>query len=141
VRQLQNVIRNVVVLHDGDQVTLSMLPSPLNQSAQSLHPQQRAVPAASQGSGHGAGHGAGQGIAEHGRSFGQHGSGQGSVAVLTQASPEPRQVRPLWQVEKEAIEEAIAACDGNIPRAAALLEISASTIYRKRMAWEAEGRA
>ena len=60
---------------------------------------------------------------------------------MTQAAPEPRQVRPLWQVEKEAIEEAIAACDGNIPRAAALLEISASTIYRKRMAWEAEGRA
>jgi len=149
VRQLQNVIRNVVVLHDGDQVTLSMLPSPLNQSAQSLHPQQRPVPAASQGSGHGAGHGAGhgggQGMMEHGRSFGQHdgqpGSGQGSVAVMTQAAPEPRQVRPLWQVEKEAIEEAIAACDGNIPRAAALLEISASTIYRKRMAWEAEGRA
>lgn len=143
VRQLQNVIRNVVVLHDGDQVTLSMLPSPLNQSAQSLHPQQRAVPAASQGSGHGAGHG--QGMMEHGRSFGHHegqpGSGQGSVAVMTQAAPEPRQVRPLWQVEKEAIEEAIAACDGNIPRAAALLEISASTIYRKRMAWEAEGRA
>jgi two-component system repressor protein LuxO len=137
VRQLQNVIRNVVVLHDGDQVTLSMLPSPLNQSAQSLHPQQRAVPTASQGSGHGAG----QGIAEHGRSFGQHEGGQGSVAVMTQAAPEPRQVRPLWQVEKEAIEEAIAACDGNIPRAAALLEISASTIYRKRMAWEAEGRA
>jgi DNA-binding NtrC family response regulator len=56
-------------------------------------------------------------------------------------APEPRRVRPLWQVEKETIEEAIAACDGNIPRAAALLEISASTIYRKRMAWEAEGRA
>ena len=144
-RQLLNVIRNIVVLHDGALVTLSMLPSPLNQSAQSLHPQQRPVPAASQGPGHGAGHGGGQGMMEHGRSFGQHeggpGSGQGSVAVMTQAAPEPRQVRPLWQVEKEAIEEAIAACDGNIPRAAALLEISASTIYRKRMAWEAEGRA
>ncbi|MDH3527208.1 MAG: helix-turn-helix domain-containing protein, partial [Gammaproteobacteria bacterium] len=28
-------------------------------------------------------------------------------------------------------------CDGNIPRAAALLEISPSTIYRKRQQWEA----
>jgi two-component system repressor protein LuxO len=125
VRQLQNVIRNVVVLHDGDQVTLSMLPSPLNQSAQSLHPQQRPA----QGLGHGLGQGSGQGTTEHVNGFGQ------------QAAPEPRRVRPLWQVEKETIEEAIAACDGNIPRAAALLEISASTIYRKRMAWEAEGRA
>ena len=30
-------------------------------------------------------------------------------------------VRPLWLVEKEAIEQAIASCDGNIPKAAALL--------------------
>ncbi|MFQ2740133.1 sigma-54-dependent transcriptional regulator [Aeromonas caviae] len=47
-----------------------------------------------------------------------------------------RQVRPLWQVEKEAIEQAIASCDGNIPKAAALLEISPSTIYRKKQGWE-----
>jgi transcriptional regulator of acetoin/glycerol metabolism len=32
-------------------------------------------------------------------------------------------------------------CEGNILRAAAHLGISASTIYRKRMAWQAEGRA
>src|SRR5262249_39716487 len=44
-------------------------------------------------------------------------------------------VRPLWLVEKEAIESAISACEGNVPRAAALLEISPSTIYRKRLAW------
>ena len=45
-------------------------------------------------------------------------------------------VRPLWLVEKEAIEQAIASCDGNIPKAAALLEISPSTIYRKKQGWE-----
>ena len=54
--------------------------------------------------------------------------------------PGEDQIVPLWQVEKEAIEEAIAACDGNIPRAAALLGISASTIYRKKLTWEAEGK-
>lgn len=42
---------------------------------------------------------------------------------------------PLWQIEKEAIERAIMLCDGNIPRAAALLEISPSTIYRKKLSW------
>ena len=47
--------------------------------------------------------------------------------------------RPLWMVEKDAIERAIAICDGNVPKAAALLEISASTIYRKRQAWETSG--
>ncbi|MNH09550.1 Regulatory protein LuxO [compost metagenome] len=45
-------------------------------------------------------------------------------------------IRPLWLVEKEAIEQAIASCDGNIPKAAALLEISPSTIYRKKQGWE-----
>jgi DNA-binding NtrC family response regulator len=45
-------------------------------------------------------------------------------------------IRPLWLVEKEVIEQAIASCDGNIPKAAALLEISPSTIYRKKQSWE-----
>jgi two-component system repressor protein LuxO len=44
-------------------------------------------------------------------------------------------IRTLQEVEREAIEEAIALCDGNIPKAAALLDISASTIYRKRQFW------
>jgi DNA-binding NtrC family response regulator len=47
-------------------------------------------------------------------------------------------VRPLWRMEKEIIERTIDICDGNIPKAAALLEISASTIYRKKQAWSAE---
>src|SRR3954463_14503118 len=76
VRQLQNVIRNVVVLHDGEQVMLSMLPSPLNQSAQNL-PTQRLALASGQGSGHqGSGQGSGQtaapALVEHGAGFGQY---------------------------------------------------------------------
>ena len=47
-------------------------------------------------------------------------------------------VRPLWQVEKAAIEEALALCGGNVPRAAALLEINPSTIYRRKLEWEKE---
>jgi len=45
------------------------------------------------------------------------------------------QVRPLWQVEKSSIEAAISLCGGNVPRAAALLEVSPSTIYRKQKHW------
>jgi len=44
-------------------------------------------------------------------------------------------VQPLWQVEKITIEDAIASCGGNIPKAAALLEVSPSTIYRKQKHW------
>jgi DNA-binding NtrC family response regulator len=47
-------------------------------------------------------------------------------------------IKPLWLVEKEAIEEAIALCNGNIPRAAALLEVNPSTIYRRKAEWEKE---
>ena len=46
-------------------------------------------------------------------------------------------ILPLAEVERRAIEAAIAACGGNIPRAAAALGISPSTLYRKRAAWAA----
>jgi two-component system repressor protein LuxO len=45
---------------------------------------------------------------------------------------------PLWQVEKEAILAAIEACDGNIVKAAAALDVSVSTIYRKKQDWKAK---
>jgi len=45
-------------------------------------------------------------------------------------------ISPLWQVEKQAIEQAISHCLGNVPQAAALLEVSPSTIYRKKQAWD-----
>jgi DNA-binding NtrC family response regulator len=45
---------------------------------------------------------------------------------------------PLWLVEKQAIEQAIELCEGNIPKAAALLEVSPSTLYRKRQRWAGE---
>jgi len=44
-------------------------------------------------------------------------------------------IRPLWQVEKEVIEEAIEYCGGNTTRAAELLEISRATIYNKLKKW------
>ena len=62
-----------------------------------------------------------------------------SIAALA-AMPRPAgaPVKPLWLVEKEAMEEAIALCNGNIPRAAALLEVNPSTIYRRKSEWEKE---
>lgn len=48
----------------------------------------------------------------------------------------PHSVTPLWQVEQKAIENAIKICDGNIQRAASLLEVAPSTLYRKRQAWK-----
>ena len=62
------------------------------------------------------------------------------IAALSpaRASGAGQTVKPLWLIEKEAIEDAIALCNGNIPRAAALLEVNPSTIYRRKAEWEKE---
>jgi two-component system repressor protein LuxO len=46
------------------------------------------------------------------------------------------EIKPLWQVEKDAILQAIEKAGGNVPRAAAMLEVSPSTVYRKLQSWE-----
>jgi DNA-binding NtrC family response regulator len=60
------------------------------------------------------------------------------LAATPRAGASVGSIKPLWLIEKEAIEEAIALCNGNIPRAAALLEINPSTIYRRKAEWEKE---
>ncbi|MGF1658757.1 MAG: sigma-54-dependent transcriptional regulator [Rubrimonas sp.] len=42
----------------------------------------------------------------------------------------------LSEVEREFIEQTIDACGGSIPRAARILDVSPSTLYRKRESWE-----
>ena len=44
-------------------------------------------------------------------------------------------VLPMWRQEQRIIESAIQSFAGNIALAAAALELSPSTIYRKRQAW------
>lgn len=58
-----------------------------------------------------------------------------AAAAADDTRGDPNTIRPLWQVEKEAIERAVLICEGNINLAAALLGINPSTIYRKRQSW------
>jgi two-component system repressor protein LuxO len=104
VRQLQNVIRNIVVLHNADRVKGQMLPPPLNNLSKNAVQPAVSTP----------------------------------VASTETMQSGPVSLKPLWLTEKEAIERAIEHCGGNIPRAAALLEGSPSTIYRKKQAWASE---
>lgn len=108
VREIENVMRSVVVLHEGEIVRADMLPLHLAESAL------QSVPSKAQD------------------------AAQTTPAPLP-AGAKPA-IRPLWITERETIEAAIASCDGNIPRAAAFLEISPSTIYRKKQSWEAIDR-
>jgi DNA-binding NtrC family response regulator len=106
VRQLINVIRNVVVLHDGPLVLPHMLPADM---ATGLAPTPAPAPA--------------PGPVEH------ETGAQSPVAALVGL--------PLAEVERELIEATIAHCQGSIPRAAKMLAVSPSTIYRKREGWGA----
>ena len=90
IRQLQNVIRSIVVLNDGPTVEASMLPPAIRTPA---------APAA---------------------------------AVRETA------IRPLDIVIRETIEYAIARCGGSIPKAAAALTVSPSTLYRRIQSWGTE---
>ena len=60
----------------------------------------------------------------------------GATVKVRSAEPvSENTIKPLWLVEKEAIQAAIEASDGNINRAASLLEVAPSTIYRKMQGW------
>ena len=43
--------------------------------------------------------------------------------------------QPMIMIEKEIIEAVIASCNGSIPKASHILQLSPSTIYRKREVW------
>ncbi len=109
VRQLQNVIRQVVVLNDAELVDVGMLPPPLGQPCSEGEPSARALPTAGR--------------------------------PMDPASDPTRsdQIRPLAEIERDAIRTALRVTEGNVPRAAALLEISPSTVYRKLARWEVDG--
>ena len=58
-----------------------------------------------------------------------------TVKLRPEGPASDNMIKPLWLVEKEAIQAAIEASDGNINRAASLLEVAPSTIYRKMQGW------
>ncbi len=52
------------------------------------------------------------------------------------AKTPPKTIHPLWQVEKNAILEAIEYCNGSVVQAAKLLGIGKTTLYRKLQQWK-----
>ncbi|WP_076364921.1 sigma-54-dependent transcriptional regulator [Phaeovulum vinaykumarii] len=115
VRQLLNVLRSVVVMHDGPVVSAEMLPPELIR--------------------------------------GQCGGGAGAMPAPPDfAAPGPEPFLPddaratalprVWvgrtlaEIERLAIEDALARHGGSVPRAARELDVAPSTLYRKRDAWK-----
>ena len=122
VREMQNVMRQIVVLNDGEIVDPDMLPPPLNENSPApatmrpAAPKPAAVIHAAE--------------ASNGAPFDDKPAGNRDMAHLA------GKIRPMADIEREVIESAIEQCDGNIRKAAALLGISAPTIYRKKAVWD-----
>ncbi|EOI6603248.1 sigma-54-dependent transcriptional regulator [Vibrio parahaemolyticus] len=149
VRQLQNIIRNIVVLNNDEKVTVAHLPAQLTQKKTQARTVTPVHVESSSPSNNLNGHNAPamqtqpiepvQPVQEVPAQ-----QMQPTVGVETPShslSPyfnADGSIRPMWQVEREAIQNAIAYCDGNVLNAAVMLELSPSTVYRKKQAWEAD---
>jgi DNA-binding NtrC family response regulator len=103
IRQMQNIFRQAVVLNNGQSLELEMLPAVLNGTDAA------------------------------------HGNGSDSVPQadateadkVTELPAAASHIAPLWEVEQTHIINAIKVCGDNVPKAAALLEVSPSTLYRR----------
>lgn len=108
IRQLENVIHSIVAMNSGPEVTAAMLLKPIKDD---LNPHS---------------------VVEQSAAL----QFPSANSIIPGSQNNVGSIRPLWLVEKEAIEQAIAHCDGNIPKAAVMLEINPSTIYRKLQSWK-----
>jgi DNA-binding NtrC family response regulator len=110
VRQVLNVIRNVVVLNPGGLVTPDMLPEGLVREA-----------------------------APQAATTATTATAAAAAAPQPQAAADPLAGQTLAAIERRAIEAALARHAGSVPRAARELDVSPSTIYRKLEAWARQG--
>lgn len=148
VRQLQNVVRSVVVLNDGEFVTPDLLPREILASAglnlpiarlpiapppppacvtQVVEPPTPPAPA----------------VLTHVEppSFVQPPPFVPQQEAASRPANVVRALRPLEDTIRETIEQAIEQCGGSIPRAAAALDVSPSTLYRRIQGWESADAA
>ena len=113
VRELQNVVRHIVVLNNAETVEVDMLPPAVLQSDEG-----------------------------NTRPLSSLRSSVMSAVPVSPATPvavaRAAEIEPLDTVVRRTIEQAIAFSDGNIPKAAAALQVSPSTLYRRIQAWQAD---
>ncbi len=116
VRELQNIMRQVVVLNEGGIVHAGVLPDALKASESDAEMDDPHAEA-----------------------------DQHLFAVLDDGPllhlAEGMLGQQLWKIEQAVINGTIEACGGSIPKAAKILGISPSTIYRKRENWDELKRA
>ncbi len=117
VRQLQNILRNGVVLGEGPELTAAMLRAPVGLAGRA---QGDAAPV-------------------------RHAPAAAVRPDRPQTPPNPKDlnalaeaIRPMHEVERDAIERAVELCGGDVRKAAVFLNLSPATIYRKQKQWRVE---
>ncbi len=110
IRELQNMIRKAAVVHDGVELEPHMI---------SL----KSEPPASEVSDYNLIGLANTGAAKH----------TPNDSLKTTFTLDIR--RPMSVIERDLIEAVIASCNGSVPKASQILQLSPSTIYRKRESW------
>jgi two-component system repressor protein LuxO len=143
VRQLQNVVRNIVVLHDGERVERAMLPGMLLRGGTAPRAVRVEQPEPALA-----------GAAETPPDLPPPvavepppppGAPEPVLATPERVSAIPSitltadSFEPLAVIERRYILAALDHTGQDVPRAAALLGINPSTVYRKLTAWRAEG--
>ncbi len=109
VRQLENSIQQITVLHEGQQVSAAMLPDQVKAGdiAEPSAPSRADSPQQT-----------------------------GRVTAPANHIQKREMIEPLWLVEQRTIQQAIELCGGNVNQAAGLLEVAPSTLYRKIQSWK-----
>ena len=107
VRELENWIQNIVVLHDGETVESFMLPMS-NITKEDIAP-------------------------EYNHDVDMSAVTSSIKPMI--ANSLSNKISPLWVTEKATIQRAIELCNGSVNKAAGKLEVAPSTLYRKIQSW------
>ena len=156
VRELVNVVRAVVALHDGEIVEADMLPESLGvktRRAPAELPSPSLSPSAPPALAPDGLHWFSQPVEPNPPSAPASGfvelplESRPEPAPISRTTPlngapcDPALVRPLDEVEREAVDYALRAYGGNVSKAARALKVNASTLYRKVQVWSAQNGA
>ena len=121
VREMQNTIRNLVVLNEGPIIEANMLDTLQGRQARTPRP---AVPVPNA-------------PAQMQRpATASTGGTNGEWPTIALAVGQPFDV-----LERQIIEATINACDGSLPKTARVLQVSPSTLYRKKEIWAEQDEA
>ncbi len=161
IRQMQNVIRMIVVLNNTQTITPQLLPPPLNSikgapvppakqiSTNNDEPHSSAVQTDSVSSNVAQSlpfeQLTGQTREQSTEQLSNHSTASQNETGIEHSQPSndfglnsDGKIEPFGVYERKIIEAAIAQCDGNVPEAAAQLALSPSTLYRKIQGWKTD---